>query len=912
MLPQEYFPVVGSVPKKFSGHNRRKVDMIIAQFEDDRRKEVDRVGWGLPHPNIEAAYSSLAKYAKSTPAMNPKQIVAWNESAEFMAKHFGPYMQGARVKTLEEAMSGIDMSTSPGFPWTREYATKRAMVDDWKEFPRYMEEDWDRLKEDGYTAVFGNSLKEEIRPADKIASNSIRTFTAGPIEMTLNGNRLFEDMNQKFYKSHLKTASVVGSTPLKGGWEQLMRKLRKFQNGFALDESQYDSSLRAHLMWSIARFRWQMLRSEDQTPENEQRLKVYYRNLINTMILTSEGVLILKTGGNPSGSVNTISDNTLILFMLLAYAWLMIAPIHRKSYADFDANLALALCGDDNTWTVSDEAVEFFNARSVIAIWKDIGVTTTTDCLDPRPLDELDFLSAHTVYIEGQAVPIYDRNKLLTSLLYSRSPGDPAMAICRASAILRVGWADDNMRDYLNELIQYILEEYGDVLSGEPDWQLALTQIPTHEECRALILGRRESYPLKKQSYRSVESLKSCIKDCFKERMEVIALPQRSQRKRKYVRPQPKGRRLVARKVGRPRVKARNRRPRKGRGPRQGMYGGMGQSVGSTQSLARAGGKALRGGVGVKQTDRMIEREFIATIPGSVAYANQLTIALNPGLVASFPWLSIEAAGWESYRFNKLRFCYYTRKGSTTDGSVIMGPDYDPADAAPPDEATFTQYQDVKEFAPWMDEVCVDLSAQQLNKIGRSKFIRSGAVPGNAVIADYDSGNFFIATTGMADTSNVGKLWVEYDVTFETKQRQSGVVAPANTKVSEFIDNAPSALVSATPANLPLATVQTNGLAAVNTAGSIVLPAGNYVVDGDVHLNAATNLTVAIVRVLKNAGLIGTASQTNIAAGAVMTDTSLHVSDFISVNGTDTLTLNAQCNGTGALTGQGTLRIIAV
>jgi len=262
--------------------------------------------------------------------------------------------------------------------------------------------------DENYTAVFGNSLKEEVRSADKIKSNSIRTFTAGPVEMTVHGNRLFEDMNQKFYDSHLKTASVVGFSPQKGGWNELYLKLKKFNNGFALDESQYDSSLRAYLMWACADFRWRMLRSYDQTDDNLSRLKTYYRNLVNTLILTTDGVLVMKKGGNPSGSVNTISDNTLILYILLAYGWIMIAPEGKKSYLEFEAHLSMALCGDDNTWTVSDEAVQFFNARSLIEQWARIGVTTTTDDLEPRPVEELDFLSAWTVFIDGIAVPLYD------------------------------------------------------------------------------------------------------------------------------------------------------------------------------------------------------------------------------------------------------------------------------------------------------------------------------------------------------------------------------------------------------------------------------------------------------------------------------------------------------------------------
>jgi len=146
----------------------------------------------------------------------------------------------------------------------------------------------------------------------------------------------------------------------------------------------------------------------------------YYSNLINTVVLTSDGVFVRKIGGNPSGSVNTITDNTLILFMLLAYGWIMCVPEELLSYECFMMEMSLALCGDDNTWSVSHLALPHFNAERLIAVWAKIGITTTTDSLVPRPVEELDFLSAFTVFVDGIAVPLYSREKILTSLLYSR------------------------------------------------------------------------------------------------------------------------------------------------------------------------------------------------------------------------------------------------------------------------------------------------------------------------------------------------------------------------------------------------------------------------------------------------------------------------------------------------------------
>jgi len=121
MLPSDYFPILGSVPKKFVGRNRRFVDMEITQFENDTSQEVDRSKWGLTIPNIEAAYLSLSKYAKSTPPLDERKTDAINLAFDWMTKHFQPFMCDSRVKTVDEVLPKLDLRTSPGFPWTRKY-----------------------------------------------------------------------------------------------------------------------------------------------------------------------------------------------------------------------------------------------------------------------------------------------------------------------------------------------------------------------------------------------------------------------------------------------------------------------------------------------------------------------------------------------------------------------------------------------------------------------------------------------------------------------------------------------------------------------------------------------------------------------------------------------------------------------
>jgi len=169
---------------------------------------------------------------------------------------------------------------------------------------------------------------------------------------------------------------------------------------------------------------------------------------------------------------------------------------------------------------------------------------------------------------------------------------------------------------------------------------------------------------------------------------------------------------------------------------------------------------------------RIVHRELIASIVGTSAFTVAQAFALNPGLAASFPWLSNEAAGWERYRFNSLRFCYYTRTGSNVPGSFMMAPDYDAADSAPVSETIASSYEDTEEDAPWKDIVCV-LPQRELMGDMKEKYIRTGALAANQDIKTYDAGNLFACTVD-GTTVNWGKLWVEYDVTLFTPQVPSG------------------------------------------------------------------------------------------------------------------------------------------
>lgn len=165
---------------------------------------------------------------------------------------------------------------------------------------------------------------------------------------------------------------------------------------------------------------------------------------------------------------------------------------------------------------------------------------------------------------------------------------------------------------------------------------------------------------------------------------------------------------------------------------------------------------------------RIVHKELVGSITGSASFTIAKILELNPGLAVTFPWLASQALAWETYRFNKLRFRYYTRTGSNVPGSVQLVPDYDPLDAAPATESIASAYEDVEEDAPWKDLIC-DLRPAAMFPMGPKKFTRTAALAANEDLKTYDVGKLFVTTT---DGTAVpwGKLWAEYDITFYTPQ----------------------------------------------------------------------------------------------------------------------------------------------
>ncbi len=175
-------------------------------------------------------------------------------------------------------------------------------------------------------------------------------------------------------------------------------------------------------------------------------------------------------------------------------------------------------------------------------------------------------------------------------------------------------------------------------------------------------------------------------------------------------------------------------------------------------------------------------REFLTDINGSVAF-DAKAFPVNPGMIATFPWLASIANNWDSYLFRRLEFSYETACSTVTPGSVMLAIDFDAADPAPTSKLALMTYENAVRSSSWQ-ECCYDARVSNLHKFGIQRFTRQSALATNLDIKTYDVGNLFIATSGQADTSPIGELYVDYVVELYTPQINASLLAPASKVVS--------------------------------------------------------------------------------------------------------------------------------
>jgi len=296
---------------------------------------------------------------------------------------------------------------------------------------------------------------------------------------------------------------------------------------------------------------------------------------------------------------------------------------------------------------------------------------------------------------------------------------------------------------------------------------------------------------------------------------------------------------------------------------------------------------------------RYANTEFVTDLLANStgAFLLALNQGLNPGNSVLFPWLSRQAIGFDTYRFQKCVLHYNSMAPSSSAGCTILSFDPNAGDAVPG-----SKQEALDNVAAIRDDVWKPISLvlpmQDLNALGPDKFIRLGAVPAGADVKTFDSGTVYHAYSSTGSATNLGDLTIEYVVDLISPQNNLSAIASAYsidistpataTRAAPFtggvqtsIGNLPATASGATITfNRPgqfLVTIALVGTAFTDTAPTLTgtATANNILVsvNGMMHTTAATeaehSFRVNVLAAGQTVILDYTASATTITTSAV-------------------------------------------
>jgi hypothetical protein len=281
--------------------------------------------------NMRAYRSQIDKIEKRDVQIHAR---SYRKAKMFVSNVIRRFCPTINLLTQRQALDGItdsdgvleplDFSTSPGSLFSREFKTKRELIDEQPLlFDSWCKFDWNCTMA-GHTVLWParHSLKTEKREFNKVVCEtaSTRLFAASCFPQVVTCRRLFGDFIRKFYANHGKFFSAVGMDVYAGGWQRLILDITrggKHTRGFEFDVVKLDKNMRRKHHMAFAKLMCKM--TADQKYRNA--IRVAKARDARACSISPEGYIFCLDMTNPSGDVDTVVVNTYILAVSVTYSF---------------------------------------------------------------------------------------------------------------------------------------------------------------------------------------------------------------------------------------------------------------------------------------------------------------------------------------------------------------------------------------------------------------------------------------------------------------------------------------------------------------------------------------------------------------------------------------------------------------
>jgi hypothetical protein len=646
---------------------------------------------------------------------------------EFVTR-MAPFWQGDNFSSYEEAVKLLDMTKSPGFPY---YYQAENKADCLFKYGDLIKDQVERiLAGEELPMIFSLTLKDELRPVEKVEQHKTRVFCASDLVHLLCSKQLFHHQNNKLVKTVGQHPVTIGIQIPGSQYVSVMLKHSPKANGS--DIGGCDARFNLDFAEIIRDVRKAYI-------EKQYHLAVdLLYNAVYCGYAVGMGVLYVILH-NKSGWENTAHDTSLMVWMGSFAACCLLN-------LDFDRVMQLNANGDDGIQSFLDDRIDIVKLADTLLKFN---VHLEYDSPVPLPLEDVIYLSHQLV---TRFIPRFgdvivaggNLAKLKSSLNWVRtsetlSYSESALSHLLGLRICLWPWYAEFVR------VEEILDMFLQNVERTPLMnELLRSRIP--EDLIVQIHLRLEevnfSPCLLNQDFDvNVTSLIKEHLECMKKQQQKPSKAQRAAQSERDKKAAAEKSKLGARVKGQPGIPGTN----------------------NTRSTTKHNNqpKISNSRRGIVVRNREYVNDF--NTPGAAGALTVVALQIQPGNVTLFQWLSQLALCFEKYVFRKLKFLWETESPTTNGGKVIYSWDPNVADAQPTTKQQMLVFDRKSDDAPWR---CFELDVphSEIHGVVKEFFVRDTFVPVNADLKLYDCGLLFIGLVGVDSTISTGELHIEYEI----------------------------------------------------------------------------------------------------------------------------------------------------
>jgi len=391
-----------------------------------------------------------------------------------------------QVLTLEDALKTVDMSKSPGLPYTDMGCVSKQEA--WDRYHDVVVNKTEALLRGEYVeSVLGSSLKDELLPDGKRA----RVFLPAPFHHQLACAMLFSSTCESLYETHEKHAMKIGMDIFGQGLFKALRSMSKHPYAYEGDVGSNDLMVR-----NVEPIRDFMKTGHPKM--YHKAINNLFDQAMNGCYRVIDAEYLLQM--NPSGWYLTSVVNSFNIYLKI-FTWFIyfcnMSPLEAREH------LAVICGGDDHCWSTDillANVLEF----SKWALTR--GTLIESPVLQPRGALELMFFSHQIVYRKvahygERLIPVAAGrvDKILASMAYLKVQRESQLYIdwyrnaSRMCALLACLWPHKTQYDLFYPYCFHFIHDchLRSGLPSTPAWSSLFASIPNDKAMMSLWKGAR-------------------------------------------------------------------------------------------------------------------------------------------------------------------------------------------------------------------------------------------------------------------------------------------------------------------------------------------------------------------------------------------------------------------------------------